>query len=41
MGSSYFLISNLLLDKLYDRLGMNPVSEQHLILSKENAIKLD
>jgi hypothetical protein len=36
-GSPNYIISKLLLNSLYGRLGMNPISEQHLILSNEEA----
>jgi len=39
-GSPDYIISKLLLNSLYGRLGMNPVTEQHKILTNEKAIKL-
>ena len=38
-GSPDYIVSKLLLNSLYGRFGMNPEMENHLILSKENAIK--
>lgn len=35
-----YIISKLLLNSLYGRLGMNPLCEQHLILSNDKALKL-
>lgn len=39
-GSPNYTISKLLLNSLYGRLGMNPMAEQHIILSNIEAIKL-
>lgn len=38
-GTSDYIISKLLLNSLYGRLGMSPVNEQHIILSNEEAVK--
>ena len=35
-GEPNYIISKLLLNSLYGRLGMNPVTEQHLIVSNDN-----
>jgi hypothetical protein len=39
-GSPNYIISKLLLNSLYGRLGMNPVTEQHLILNKDTAYEM-
>lgn len=39
-GSPNYIISKLLLNSLYGRLGMNPIAEQHLIISNDKATKL-
>jgi hypothetical protein len=39
-GTPNFTISKLLMNSLYGRLGMDPIAEQHIILSNDKAIKL-
>jgi len=39
-GSPNYIISKLLLNSLYGRLGMSPITEQHKILTNKEAIKL-
>nr|YP_025890.1 DNA-directed DNA polymerase [Moniliophthora perniciosa]AAQ74286.1 DNA-directed DNA polymerase [Moniliophthora perniciosa] len=39
-GSPNYIISKLLLNSLYGRLGMNPIAENHIIISNEEALKL-
>nr|BAM29340.1 dnapol [Lentinula edodes] len=39
-GTPDYIISKLLLNSLYGRLGMSPVCDQHIILSNEEAVKL-
>jgi DNA polymerase type B, organellar and viral len=39
-GTPIYIISKLLLNSLYGRLGMNPIAEQHVITTNEKAIKL-
>lgn len=39
-GSPEYLLSKLLLNSLYGRLGMNPICDQHEIVSNEESLKL-
>lgn len=39
-GSPYYIISKLLLNSLYGRMGMNPISEQHKIVTSDEALEL-
>ena len=34
-----YIISKLLLNSLYGRLGMNPITENHIIIENEKAVK--
>ena len=39
-GTPIYIISKLLLNSLYGRLGINPIAEQHFITTNEKAIEL-